>query len=108
MCRARSQLDERRERSITLRAEGFIEKVYAGATGQHVKAGEPLFRFYSPQIVQASVEYRLAACAGGQKAMRRAEAAGISAFPKAIIAALAGEGRFARSRSIGRRRWTAC
>ncbi len=60
------QLDERRERSITLRAEAFIEKVYAGATGQHVKAGEPLFRFYSPQIVQALVDYRLAV-AGGQK-----------------------------------------
>ena len=59
-------LDERRERSITIRNEGFIEKVYAGATGQNVKAGEPLFRIYSPQIVQAAVEYRLAA-AGGQK-----------------------------------------
>lgn len=59
-------LDERLERSITIRTEGYIEKVYAGATGQHVKAGEPLFRFYSPQIVQAVVEYRLAA-AQGQK-----------------------------------------
>jgi membrane fusion protein, copper/silver efflux system len=61
-------LDERLERSITIRTEGFIEKVYAGATGQHVKAGEPLFRIYSPQIVQAAVEYRLAA-AQGQKAI---------------------------------------
>jgi membrane fusion protein, copper/silver efflux system len=61
-------LDERLERSITIRTEGFIEKVYAGATGQHVKAGEPLFRIYSPQIVQAAVEYRIAA-AGGQKAI---------------------------------------
>lgn len=61
-------LDERLERSITIRTEGFIEKVYAGATGQHVKAGDPLFRIYSPQIVQAAVEYRLAA-AGGQKAI---------------------------------------
>jgi Cu(I)/Ag(I) efflux system membrane fusion protein len=60
-------LDERRERSITIRTEGFIEKVYAGATGQHVKAGEPLFSFFSPQIVQASVDYRVAA-AQGQKA----------------------------------------
>lgn len=59
-------LDERLERSITIRTEGFIEKVYAGATGQHVKAGDPLFRIYSPQIVQAAVEYRIAA-AGGQK-----------------------------------------
>ena len=59
-------LDERLERSITIRNEGFIEKVYAGATGQSVKAGEPLFRIYSPQIVQAAVEYRLAA-ANGEK-----------------------------------------
>ena len=57
------QLDERKQWSITLRAEGFVEKVYAGATGQHVKAGEALFRFYSPQILQAAVEYRIA---GGQ------------------------------------------
>ncbi len=61
-------LDERLERSITIRTEGFIEKVYAGATGQHVKAGDLLFRIYSPQIVQAAVEYRIAA-AGGQKAI---------------------------------------
>lgn len=60
------QLDERRERSVTLRAEAFIETVYAGATGQRVKAGEPLFRFYSPQVTQAIVDYRLAA-AGGKK-----------------------------------------
>jgi len=60
------QLDERRERSVTMRAEAFIETVYAGATGQRVKAGEPLFRFYSPQVTQAIVDYRLAA-AGGKK-----------------------------------------
>jgi Cu(I)/Ag(I) efflux system membrane fusion protein len=65
------QLDERRERSITLRAEGFVEEVYAGATGQHVKAGEPLFRFYSPQILQAAVEYRLAAAGGQERAGAR-------------------------------------
>ena len=84
------QLDERRERSITLRAEGFIEKVYAGATGQHVKAGEPLFRFYSPQIVQALVEYRLAV-AGGQKqaGSRKLRNLGI---PEDIIAAIPAKG----------------
>ena len=84
------QLDERRERSITLRVEGFIEKVYAGATGQHVKAGEPLFRFYSPQIVQALVEYRLAV-AGGQKqaGSRKLRNLGI---PEDIIAAIPAKG----------------
>jgi Cu(I)/Ag(I) efflux system membrane fusion protein len=65
------QLDERRERSITMRAEGFIEEVYAGATGQPVKAGEPLFRIYSPQIVQAAVDYRVAAAQGQREAGAR-------------------------------------
>jgi membrane fusion protein, copper/silver efflux system len=65
------KLDETRQLSITLRAEGFIEKVYAGATGQHVKAGEPLFRFYSPEITQAAVEYRLAAANGLKEAGSR-------------------------------------
>jgi Cu(I)/Ag(I) efflux system membrane fusion protein len=65
------QLDERRQRSITMRVEGFIEEVYAGATGQTVKAGEPLFRIYSPAIVQAQVEYRIAAAAGQREAGSR-------------------------------------
>ncbi|WP_373504429.1 efflux RND transporter periplasmic adaptor subunit [Aestuariivirga sp.] len=84
------QLDERRELSITLRAEGFIEKVYAGATGQYVKAGEPLFRFYSPQIVQALVEYRLAV-ADGQKqvGVRKLLNLGV---PKEVIAAIPAKG----------------
>ncbi|MBC8038211.1 MAG: efflux RND transporter periplasmic adaptor subunit [Rhizobiales bacterium] len=66
------QLDERRQHSITMRVEGFIEEVYAGATGQQVKAGEPLFRIYSPAIVQAQVEYRLAAsqARGGDRKLR--------------------------------------
>jgi Cu(I)/Ag(I) efflux system membrane fusion protein len=65
------QLDERRERSITMRAEGFIEEVYAGATGQPVKAGEKLFRIYSPQIVAAAVDYRVAAAQGQREAGAR-------------------------------------
>jgi Cu(I)/Ag(I) efflux system membrane fusion protein len=65
------QLDERRERSITMRVEGFIEDVYAGATGQPVRAGEPLFRIYSQQIVQAVVDYRLAVSQGQREAGAR-------------------------------------
>ena len=84
------QLDERRERSLTLRAEAFIEKVYAGATGQHVKAGEPLFRFYSPQIVQALVDYRLAV-AGGQKQAGARKLLNLG-VPKEIIAAIPAKG----------------
>lgn len=79
------QLDERKQWSITLRAEGFVEKVYAGATGQHVKAGEPLFRFYSPQILQAAVEYRIAA--GNIGALKKLRNLGVpDSFIKSIPA----------------------
>ncbi len=52
--------DERSLYSMTLRADGFIEKLYVNETGRHVKAGEPLFRVYSPQIVKVLVDYRIA------------------------------------------------
>jgi Cu(I)/Ag(I) efflux system membrane fusion protein len=41
--------DERSLRVVALRADGFIEKLYVNQTGQHVQAGEPLFRVYSPE-----------------------------------------------------------
>jgi Cu(I)/Ag(I) efflux system membrane fusion protein len=52
--------DERTLRTVTMRADGFIEALYADETGKHVQAGEPLFRIYSPQIVSAQVDYRTA------------------------------------------------
>lgn len=58
--------DERTLRTVTLRADGFIETLYADETGKHVKAGEPLFRVYSPQIVSAEVDYRTAVTSPGQ------------------------------------------
>ncbi len=65
------QLDERRQHSVTMRVEGFIEEVYAGATGQAVKAGEKLFRIYSPAIVQAQAEYRIAESQGQREGNAR-------------------------------------
>ena len=57
--------DERTLRVVTLRADGFIEKLYVNQTGQHVKAGEPLFRLYSPEMVKVQVDYRVAVNIGG-------------------------------------------
>ena len=50
--------DERTLRSVTLRADGFIDKLYVNETGRHVKAGEPMFSVYSPQMVSVQVDYR--------------------------------------------------
>jgi membrane fusion protein, copper/silver efflux system len=50
--------DERTLRSVTLRADGYIEQLYINETGKHVKAGEPMFSVYSPQMVSVQVDYR--------------------------------------------------
>ena len=58
--------DERTLYSLALRSEGFIDKLYVNQTGQHVKAGEPLFRLYSPQVVKVLVDYRIAMTVPGR------------------------------------------
>lgn len=60
-----AKLDERTLRVVSLRADAFIEKLYVNETGKHVKAGEPLFRIYSPQMVTAQVNYQVADRARG-------------------------------------------
>ena len=56
--------DERSLRIVSLRSDGFIEKLYVNETGRHVKAGEPLFRVYSPQVVSAQVDFRTTSAYG--------------------------------------------
>jgi Cu(I)/Ag(I) efflux system membrane fusion protein len=55
------QLDERRIKSVTLRFDGYIEKLFANATEQFVREGEPLFRVYSQplQLAQVDLAYAL-------------------------------------------------
>lgn len=68
------RFDERRLRSVTLRADGYIEKLYVNTMGQVVKAGDPLFKLFSPSIISAQIDYKLAV--GTASAQSRAEAAG--------------------------------
>lgn len=58
-----AKIDERTLREVTLRADAYIEKLYVAEMGKHVKAGEPLFRIYSPDIVKAEVDYKIARAA---------------------------------------------
>lgn len=37
-------------RDINLRVSGWVKKLYASSEGQHLKAGEPLFDLYSPDV----------------------------------------------------------
>ena len=48
--------DETRLTIVTMRSDGYIEDLFVSRTGQHVHAGEPLFRIYSPDIQRAQID----------------------------------------------------
>lgn len=64
--------DERTLLTIALRADSFIERLYANETGRQVKKGEPLFRVYSPDMVKVQVDYRISSNATGNRDERGA------------------------------------
>jgi membrane fusion protein, copper/silver efflux system len=60
--------DESLLRIVTARSDGYIEELFVNKTGQHVTKGEPLFRFYSPQIQLAQADLVVAMRAEGASA----------------------------------------
>jgi Cu(I)/Ag(I) efflux system membrane fusion protein len=68
-----AKYDERSLHAVALRADAFIEKLYVEETGASVKPGQPLFRIYSPAMVTAQVDYRVALA---DEAKRQASLAG--------------------------------
>ena len=58
---------------VTVRSDGFIEDLFVNKTGQHVDKGEPLFRFYSPQIQLAQADLIVAMRAQGASSKSEAE-----------------------------------
>ncbi len=57
----RIEPDERRVYLIAPKFEGYVERLHVSATGQAVGKGQPLFEFYSPELVSAQREYAIAA-----------------------------------------------
>lgn len=54
------QVDETRLAYVQLRFPGWIRDVYANATYQFLRKGQPLFTIYSPSLVTTEREYLLA------------------------------------------------
>jgi Cu(I)/Ag(I) efflux system membrane fusion protein/cobalt-zinc-cadmium efflux system membrane fusion protein len=48
--------DETRTFQVTLKTDGWIEKLHVDFTGKFVARGEPLFEFYSPALLSAQEE----------------------------------------------------
>ncbi len=53
-------IDETRVSHIHTKVTGYIEDVYADFVGKEVKAGDPLFTIYSPELVSTQQEYLIA------------------------------------------------
>jgi Cu(I)/Ag(I) efflux system membrane fusion protein/cobalt-zinc-cadmium efflux system membrane fusion protein len=53
-------VDERLQSSVQVRFSGYIRKVFADATYQYIRKGDPLFTIYSPDLVATQEEYLLA------------------------------------------------
>ena len=56
----RMEYDERLLKEVNLKVEGWVEKLYADFVGKYVRQGEPLFKLYSPELLNAQEEYLLA------------------------------------------------
>ncbi|MDP4237453.1 MAG: efflux RND transporter periplasmic adaptor subunit, partial [Bacteroidota bacterium] len=48
------------EHVISARTRGRIDKLYINATGKTIRKGEPLYEFYSPDLLNAEQEYLIA------------------------------------------------
>lgn len=53
-------LDETRVQAVTLRYDGWVERLQVDRTGQAVRAGDPLLELYAPMVVSAQEELLLA------------------------------------------------
>lgn len=60
------QVDETRQYVIAPRFEGWVERLHANQTGMPVRRGQPLMSVYSPDLLAAQEEYRVAEAAASQ------------------------------------------
>jgi Cu(I)/Ag(I) efflux system membrane fusion protein len=59
------QFDERRQSVVAPKFGGWIEKLFANATGDAVTAGKPLFEVYSPELNVLQQEFAVSRGMGG-------------------------------------------
>ena len=54
------EINEQKISYVQTRFQGWIQRVFANATYQYVRKGQPLFTIYSPDLVSSEQEYLLA------------------------------------------------
>lgn len=78
-------INERLLSYVQVRFPGYIRKVFANATYQYVRKGEPLFTIYSPDLVATQQEYLLAR--QNQKALSDSTVDGVASGAASLSAA---------------------
>ena len=93
--------DEAGLRDITIKYEGWIERLYANTTWARVQAGDPLFEIYSPDLYNAELNYLIATrsegAAGGPLTRAARERLRLFDLPDAFVAELARSGEAPRT-----------
>lgn len=79
------QPNERRLSYVQTRFAGWIRQVYADATGEFVKKGQPLFTIYSPDLVTTEQEYLLAK--KNQAVLQQSSVGGVAAGAESLFSA---------------------
>jgi Cu(I)/Ag(I) efflux system membrane fusion protein len=69
--------DESRLTVVALRSEGYIEDLFVSKTGEHVDAGQPLFRVYSPEIQKAQIDVLYGAATSQSGPIQRLQNLGV-------------------------------
>ncbi len=78
-------VDERLQSSVQVRFSGYIRRVFANATYQYVRKGDPLFTIYSPDLVATQEEYLLAR--RNQTALKGSSIDGVAAGASSLTTA---------------------
>jgi RND family efflux transporter MFP subunit len=76
-------MDEKRVSYIQVRFRGWVRKVYANATYQYVRKGQPLFTIYSPELVTTQQEYLLAK--QNQQQLQTSSIDGVSSGAESLV-----------------------
>jgi len=80
-------VDERRLAYVQMRFSGYIQKVFADATYQYVRKGQPLFTIYSPDLVATEREYLVAK--QNQQQVAQSTVQGVTASAASLLDAAA-------------------
>lgn len=77
----RVEVDERLLSRVTIKLEGWVDRLFVNYTGELVKQGQKLFTLYSPELVATQEEYLIA--------LRSSRSLGKSEFPEVATGAKA-------------------